>query len=289
MKLIRFSIFALTAIVFGSCCDTILDPYKDGVIPTTDQKVLLVDFTGDRCGNCPKGAEEAARLHELYGDKVIIVAMHTGRTFASPDPSEGFVEDFRTAAGEGLYDFFGGPGQPTGAVNYVKGGDGNYTMAPTNWASAISKELKKTPTMTIAVSPQFSTDSLLTVKADIKYKKASTGNHRIAMYLIEDSVVYLQKDYRKSPVIIPDYVHRHMLRGAISGGKFEDKYIGIKSTAGGFGDLLPATVASATASKTYTISFKGTKWNPKNCAVIVIINDKTTNNVLQVEEAHILK
>lgn len=290
MKFFLFPIAVLATLVFGSCCDTILDPYKEGVIPTTDQKVLLIDYTGNQCGNCPKGAKEAALLHERYGDKLIIVAMHTGSRFARPDPTTVFKEDFRTAAGEGIFEFLGKPGQPTGTVNFVKVGD-NYTMGYTAWASAISKELRKTPTMSIAITPEFSEDSILTVKADVKYKKASTGNHRLAVYLVEDSIIYPQVDYDLLPAddVIPDYLHRHVLRGAIIGGVFVDRYTGVINKAAGFGEALPTTVANATTSKTYTIPLKGTKWNVKNCSVIVQVNDKTTNNTLQVEEAHILK
>ena len=146
--------------------------------------------------------------------------------------------------------------------------------------------------MTISLTPVFSADSVLTVRADIKYKKASTGNDRIAVYLIEDSIIYQQIDYSLLPNddLVPNYLHRHVFRGAMSGGKFDGKYSPpTKSTIGAFGEPLPATVANASTSKTYSISFKGTNWNPKNCSVIVSVNDKVTNNTLQVEETHVLE
>jgi hypothetical protein len=268
-----------------------MDPYKEGItLPPTDQKVLLIDYTGYRCGNCPKGADEAARLHDLYGDKLVVVAMHVGSQFARPDPAKQFIDDFRTNTGEALYDFIGRPGQPAGSVNLIKDGIG-YSVNVEQWAAAISKQLRNNPTMNIAITPLFSSDSILTVKAEVKYKKASTGNHRIAIYLIEDSVVYRQIDYRLLPNddIIPDYVHRHVMRGAISGGKLDGKFAGTSNISGAFGELLPATVANATTSKTYSISLKGMPWNLKHCSVIVQVNDKTTNATLQVEEAKIIK
>ncbi len=286
MRLLLFPILAFTTIMLGCCSDTILDPYKDSVVITTDQKVLLIDYTGNRCGNCPRAADEAARLHELFGDKLVIVAMHTGSTFARPDPAKGFTEDFRTAAGEGLYTFVGTPGQPAGSVNLVKV-TGSYTMLYPNWASAISKELKKTPTMSIAITPQLSNDSVLTVKSVVTYKKASTGNHRLAVYLVEDSVVYAQIDYRLTPEKIDNYTHRHVMRGAIIGGVFTDKYTGVINESAAFGEALPATVANASTSKTYSIPLSGKKWNLKHCSVVVQVLDNTTKSTLQVADTHI--
>lgn len=292
MKFFHFPILAFAALMFGSCCDTIVDPYKEGVpAAPTGQKVLLIDYSGYRCGNCPEGSAEAVRLKNLFQNDLIIVTMHCGTQFAKPEPSKGFIEDFRTTTGEGLYDFLAISSQPTGSVNFAKV-DGSYTMPYTSWATAVSKELRKTPPMTISLTPVFSADSVLTVRADIKYKKASTGNDRIAVYLIEDSIIYQQIDYSLLPNddLVPNYLHRHVFRGAMSGGKFDGKYSPpTKSTIGAFGEPLPATVANASTSKTYSISFKGTNWNPKNCSVIVSVNDKVTNNTLQVEETHVLE
>ena len=43
------------------------------------KNVLLVDFTGQRCVNCPKANEEIESLQRQYGgDTVISVGMHSG-------------------------------------------------------------------------------------------------------------------------------------------------------------------------------------------------------------------
>ena len=40
--------------------------------------VLLEDFTGQRCTNCPKATEVIAQLQETYGDALVAVGIHGG-------------------------------------------------------------------------------------------------------------------------------------------------------------------------------------------------------------------
>ncbi|MFN8360173.1 MAG: Omp28-related outer membrane protein [Candidatus Kapaibacterium sp.] len=282
MKSLSLALLALLFTAAFSCCDIVTAPYREGVkVDTTQtdkpvQKVLLIDYTGYRCGNCPKGAEMAASLHETYGDKLIIVAMHTGRTFAEPDGTPEFTVDFRTPAGEQLYNDLGKPGQPTGTVNYVAV-SGKRDIAYTGWGTEVQKQLAITPQMSIKLTPQFSTDSVLTLKADVKYITAGQGQ-RIVAYLVEDSIINAQEDYRlkTKPQIIPNYVQRHVFRGTIGGSD-------------AFGEAIAATASGSTVSKTYTFDFKGSGFNARHCSVIVSINDAATKNTLQAEEVHIIK
>ena len=70
-----------------SACDEIAPPYKQSggvVVVTGEQKVLIEDFTGFRCGNCPSAAETADNLYKAYKGKIIVIGIHSGPTFASP-------------------------------------------------------------------------------------------------------------------------------------------------------------------------------------------------------------
>jgi hypothetical protein len=92
LKLIGLLSFA--TLVLGSC-DEIDPPYMDGVqtppIDTTEcpiptfpadthhvKVVLLEDYTGHKCVNCPTAAEIAHNLQITYGEKIILMAIHAG-------------------------------------------------------------------------------------------------------------------------------------------------------------------------------------------------------------------
>ena len=46
--------------------------------------------------------------------------------------------------------------------------------------------------------------------------KAIEQNMQLAVYLIEDSIVSWQRDYSRTPNDLPNYMHKHMLRGQLA-------------------------------------------------------------------------
>jgi thiol-disulfide isomerase/thioredoxin len=79
-------------------CDKIEPPYRQGGVVTAERKVLLEDYTGSRCVNCPSAARIAHDLKQVYGENLIVLGIHTG-FFAFPFPPQ-FPLDLRTPAGE---------------------------------------------------------------------------------------------------------------------------------------------------------------------------------------------
>ena len=45
-----------------------------------------------------------------------------------------------------------------------------------------------------------------------------SGNYKLSVLLTEDSIIAPQTNYDSVPDLIPDYVHRHILRDDINGG-----------------------------------------------------------------------
>ena len=45
---------------------------------TVFRKVLIEEYTGHRCTNCPDGHRELASLHERYGDSLVAIGIHAG-------------------------------------------------------------------------------------------------------------------------------------------------------------------------------------------------------------------
>ena len=70
------------SILFIQGCDEIDGPYgvtNNGGIDTSDnivRKVLVEDFTGHVCQACPNAHREAKRLHNLFGEQLVIIAIH---------------------------------------------------------------------------------------------------------------------------------------------------------------------------------------------------------------------
>ena len=129
-------------LVFPSC-DKVDEPYlkpagNSGPNPTEKvRKVLLEDFTGHKCPNCPEAADEASNLKAYYKEQLVLLTIHAG-TYSTPDESGEFTADYETAEGTAIHDNFSvaGFGYPTGMVNRTEY-KGSRILYLTDWQNAI--------------------------------------------------------------------------------------------------------------------------------------------------------
>nr|MDQ3192314.1 hypothetical protein [Bacteroidota bacterium] len=142
MKKIAKNIFYLFLFTSFIACDHIDQPLSNvqtggnnpGNTPdSVIKKILIEDFTGHTCGNCPEAANTAKQLQVLYGKKIIIVGVHSGY-FAKPSTTVGlkYKTDFRTAASEAYNDLWKNDvaGNPNGFVNRSKIVNNNIIIQP---------------------------------------------------------------------------------------------------------------------------------------------------------------
>ena len=94
--------FLLLALLITSACEEIqpvidcLSCEDDGppiVIDPQDRKVLIEEFTGVRCVNCPAGSAEIQNLLSVYGEQLIAISIHAG-FYANPYPENQYPYDY---------------------------------------------------------------------------------------------------------------------------------------------------------------------------------------------------
>jgi hypothetical protein len=116
----------LSSILIIISCDVEEGPfitdYNSYINP--DKKVLIEDFTGHLCPNCPNAARELDAIHDIYGDQIIGMAVHVSTTFARPYSSNqapNFQYDFRTQWGDNWDAFYetSSIGLPAGMINRI--------------------------------------------------------------------------------------------------------------------------------------------------------------------------
>lgn len=255
---------AAMAIALGSCSnidenERLIEVEK----PHVNRPVLIEDFTGQWCKNCPNAADELEQLAETYGkDAIIGVAIHSG-----PNGLQGGTDDMpglMTDLGNEYYKHFGIDYQPQGQVN--RGGKLAYTA----WAAAVYTEIQKTPLMNIAVDNDYSsTTRKLTINAKVEGVEGigTIANCKLQVWLIEDGI--------KSVQVMPDgsynqqYILNHVLRDAVNGTWGEPVIIS----------------EDAAAEKTYTYDIPA-KWNADNVSVVAFVYD--SNGVQQVVKKSIV-
>ena len=275
--IVNLAVFFTSILLISGCdeIDPLKTPYKTSgtVIEVTGtQKVLIEDFTGFKCGNCPAAADKAKALSQSYPEKVILLAIHSGETFARPSGSK-YKVDFRTSPGDELFNTFLGAtgGQPNGMVNRATLGSSKI-IAPDGWANEVANQLSKKAPASMDIVPTYNASTQeLSVNVATTWIEEGNADQYLSVYLSEDSIVYWQKDYRKTPEDDSAYVHMHMLRAAI--GNF-----------GTWGESLGMQNPGSKVSKTYTISFQGKPWKPKDCHVVAILHNKTEGSIVLVDE-----
>ncbi len=160
----------MTTIIFSGC-DIVEEPYfKDDVVIWNGRKIIIYDFTGHKCGNCPRAHETVASLIGKYNEAIIPIAIHC-TSFArvtTTDTALPFHYDFRTDIGDfyGGRDagigFYGELALPIGLVNNLSA---SSLSAHTSWGTTIASIISTYPEYLVGIESSFSkTDSLITTE-----------------------------------------------------------------------------------------------------------------------------
>ena len=262
---------------FMIACDRIEGPY---IIPSEVEevtvefppldpssvfrKLLIEEYTGHCCPNCPDGHEELDRLHGIFQDTLVIVGIHAGALAAPQATDANFAYDFRTDVGNELRSFFNIDGIPVAIINRKKD-----IISPARWQSKLAAE-DRTPKAAIQLVNQYANNTLK-VNAKVTMLQDYSQPLRLSFLLIEDNII---KPQLKHSETILDYTHKHVLRAGLNGT---------------FGDMLTGDgILQKDSAYTYgrSITFAGHDWNPDNCSVVAILyyKDKLKGELLQVEQ-----
>lgn len=278
------ALYILLAIATLACvqsCDKVEEPYmKENAYIWNGRKIIVYDFTGHRCGNCPNAHRALDELTETYGESIIPIAIH-GTSFATPitnDTTEPFHYDFRTDIGDFLIGrdtegYYGELYLPTGLVNNLAADSlSNHNMWGTNIAAVVSSY----PEYLVAIEAEYNdSDSIISCDIDITTNIANSRSLSVVVFVLEDHIIQWQEDYSLTESEVEDYEHNHVLRAGVNGAFGEVIKNNTSSTA--IGDVL---------SKSYTQK-SGTDWDISNCLIVAFVYDSETEEILQAEMVHL--
>lgn len=174
-------------------------------VTTTLRTVLLEDFTGQMCVNCPKGTEVIEQLQEDYGERLVAVGIHGGPLgFKGNATTIGLA----TTLGDTYYNNWNLEYQPVGLID--RHGAVNYT----DWVTKVREEMQKTSSIKMELEATISGDQI-NIKVIEENLDSVVYNGFLQVWVLEDSITATQK--------MPDgsanknYVHNHVLRSAVNG------------------------------------------------------------------------
>jgi len=201
----RFSLLIYSAMALTACDNISPDERLIYEKPEPAQRtVLLEDFTGQRCTNCPKATELIEQLQQEYGDHLVTVGIHGGPLGFKGSAT---LTGLATAVGDEYYNHWNLEYQPVGLVN--RHGAVNYT----DWTREVKEEMSRPAPLSLHASAFLDADSV-TIYINAMGTDGNTDG-KLQVWLVEDSITAMQ--------LMPDgkanaqYVHNHVLRTPVNG------------------------------------------------------------------------
>ncbi len=239
---------------------TVMVIVEGGDVEPTGKMVLIKDFTGARCVNCPAAAEYAHNLqHQLDEDHIFIMSVHAG-FLAQP---MGQFPNFLTDEGTEWYNNH--DSNPLFTVDHVALTDGN-SLKVEQIDTPVVTALDEEQSFEIVIGRQFDpTSRQLQVNIQAVSLTDQDGHFFITACLVEDNIVGWQ--------IIPggtdkEYVFHNVFRGTLNGAygeSFEDHHVD----------------SGDTFSFSYNTEINA-DYNADECYVVVYVYDRNQgDNILQ--------
>tara|TARA_B100000242_G_scaffold287421_1_gene254235 strand:+ start:2214 stop:3029 length:816 start_codon:yes stop_codon:yes gene_type:complete len=249
------------------------------------KKVLIEDFTGHLCPNCPQAATEIEAIHDIYGEQIIAIAIHVTKSFARPYPASqapNFQYDFRTSWGDDLDNLFdiSSAGLPRGMVNRI-GFPDNHKLGKDEWANAVTNELNKEINFGIMINSSNNNINITT-----QVLNNISGSYNLVVCLTESGIINWQKDGTEN---IENYEHNHILRSVLL-----DEALSSNLNYETNQEIQKNITYNLTELEEYNIDYSTNvaelgngnagNWNSNNMSIVAYIYNTNTKEVVQVEQ-----
>lgn len=278
MKKILYMALATAFIGLASCDDDFDGDNRYMTNPNPPQvdttgyvkRVLVEDFTGQRCVNCPDAAQMLSGLkEETYGDRMILVAMHAGGLSLGTPLHNDVAQTYMTALGMGA-------NNPAISIDRVYNDDGVYS----NWPNAIASRAAASTPCEVKPFVSMGSDRSVSVLAQVSFSSAVSDSIGVQHWLVEDSIVGFQITHEGSNM---EYVHNHVFRDCL----YDDIWgMPLPTTDGG--DYLAGQSYMSPATDGYIIP---DDWDIDNLSIVSFVFRYSTdesNPIAEVLQANII-
>ncbi|MCR5037606.1 MAG: Omp28 family outer membrane lipoprotein [Bacteroidales bacterium] len=277
-------LLATAAVILGMMsCDKLKEPYiiepiveESDTIPLTPEDianfdgklvVLLEDYTGVKCNNCPAAAEIALQLQEQNEGHLVVLGVHPKTPLQNP---AGGFPDFRTDDGHEWNTDFNIGAYPSGLVNRTGG-----VLGAAQWTTAVNSYMgAEAPVRLIVKTNYFDSDRTLQISVHSKFLQTIESNNvLLTVCMMEDSIVGKQTTPEG---VVEDYMHRHVFRGTADGQTW--------------GSILDINADYMEAGREFVTNMKFTlsdEYNADQFYIVAFISNNTTKEVLMAAETKI--
>lgn len=251
---------ALLALLGLGACDNIdeADRFLPYERPEVARKILIYEFTGQRCRNCPDGAQAVHSIQANNPGSVFAVNLHPENTVYTR-PMGGL--DLTCPEATFFYQYYTPSAFPAAVIG---GAAPNYNIF--SWSTAVDDIITIAAPATITLKPAYDeTSRLLTVDYSVDFNEYTTYPISVQIYVIENGIVGSQSVEGHT---VRDYVHNHVLRTSF--------YEGWGHNIGDAFHVEQSVEGSA------SVTLKD-NWVADNCQIVACILSDGDKSVLQAE------
>lgn len=198
---------------FATACSDIADNERLIEIDTVEpvRSIVIEDFTGQRCVNCPDAHKVLEALVEQYGEEYVIpVSIHAGSFGMSTS-----LTNYNTGLiclmqpeGNQLQDVYGSVNSwPIGVVN----GRGGFSN-PDSWAQTARIELLREPEASVSVMPVYDA-STNSINVETLIRPYTDIDVTLKIWVVESGITARQMN---TAGWITDYKHDNVWRASVT-------------------------------------------------------------------------
>lgn len=270
---------------FSEKKDIVDTTYVAALETAEPRKVLIEEFTGANCPNCPDGHDKVKAIQEANPNRVVGIAYHTfffnkpGSIFGPVNKLDGVRSqyDFRDSAATNIgITIYGGMNSiPVGGIDRILVGGiepGNRQIGRANWAVQTNNRLAIPAPANLHLSSSYdATKNEVSLRIKIAYTKSVATKNVLTLGVAESKIIDAQTFPEEE---LQDYEHNHVLR------KFLTPFNG---------NAVIDSISVKEPGRVYEYYYKFTpapNWKLENCSVFAFLSNNEADNkeVLQAAE-----
>lgn len=228
------------------------------------KNILIEDFTGQRCVNCPKGSQAIEQLQESdFGSRIVAVGIHSGPFGKNASGTK--LLSLATQTGCDYFDYWKVEAQPGALINRQK----PVLYNVLDWTTEVGKQLSAKANLAITAEAKVNGSN---IDITVSEKAIETVAGKLQVWVIEDNIMDIQT-MPDAPDENPDwtggnkrdYVHNHVFRTSVNDPMGDDFSIN----------------KDEEKQQTFVQAIDAA-WNPANLSVVVFVyNDNGVEQVVK--------
>jgi len=235
-------------------------------VPAAEPHNLLVEeYTGASCTNCPAAHEELKEIQKDYPGRINIIGLYITGPLQSKPPHDAKYDFRHPQATLIANNIYGGVNiLPLGGIDRIAN-NGSIKIERGLWSNIINNRLAVTDSINLKLESTYDTVSgEADIRATIVYTNPVSYTHNLSLVIVEDNIIDIQEYPFNDPVhpaFNKNYNFTNVFRGMITGAPFGDPVLA----------TMPVKEAGRVVVRNFKYKPQGIL-DPANCRIIGFVN-----------------